>query len=59
MVDTTILDINMINNLTSWIKWYFYDTKICHHTQTYWQFIDYGMGKAIRCRNCDKCLKII
>jgi len=45
--------------MLKWIKWYFYDSRICKHSKTKWVMRECGMGKVKICCHCGKCLEVI
>jgi hypothetical protein len=46
-------------NIPKWLKWFFYDIRICEHKEKEWYFIDCGMGKIFYCKKCGKYLDSI
>jgi len=42
-----------------WFNWYFYETRICNHSEYKWMMRESGMGKAKFCKKCGKYLELI
>jgi hypothetical protein len=54
-----LIPMTILKQFLSWFKWYYFDTKKCHHEPGPWHMREMGMGKIRWCRICGKCMNLI